>query len=80
LRVHNRDRPLAQYLNLAAWAVRTEGWNGAELALLCNQATLQAIRRYRVQGLTNATNLYFMALDFEIAYQSLLERRYVNRS
>lgn len=78
LRVHNRDRPLAEDVNLAAWAVRTEGWNGAELALLCNQATLQAIRRYRVQGLTNATNLCVIALDFEIAYQSLLERRYIN--
>ncbi len=80
LRVHNRDRPLAEDVNLAAWAVRTEGWNGAELALLCNQATLPAIRRYRVQGLTNANNLCVIALDFEIAYQSLLERRYVHRS
>lgn len=76
LRVHNRDRPLAEDVNLAAWAVRTEGWNGAELALLCNQATLQAIRRYRAQGLTSSTGLCIIALDFEIAYQSLLERRY----
>ena len=56
--------------------MRTEGWNGAEVALLCNQATLQAIRRYRAQGFTNATGLCAIALDFEIVYQSLLERRF----
>ncbi|MEL7037817.1 MAG: AAA family ATPase [Cyanobacteria bacterium J06592_8] len=76
LQVHNRDRPIAVDVNLTAWAVRTEGWNGAELALLCNQAALQAIRRYRLQGLINATNLCVMAVDFEIAYQFLLGCRY----
>lgn len=80
LRVHNRDRPLAEDVNLVAWAVRTEGWNGADLALLSNQATLQAIRRYRVQGYTNSTALRIIAADFETAYQSLLERRYTNSS
>ncbi|MBD3559910.1 AAA family ATPase, partial [Planktothrix sp. FACHB-1355] len=80
LRVHNRDRPLAADVNLVAWAVRTEGWNGAELALLCNQATLQAIRRYRMQGLTNPTGMCIIAADFEIAYQFLLERRFTNSS
>ncbi len=76
LQVHNRDRPLAEDVNLAAWAVRTEGWNGAELALLSNQATLQAIRRYRIQGFTNPTVASIIAADFETAYQSLLSRRY----
>ncbi len=76
LQVHNRDRPLAEDVNLAAWAVRTEGWNGAELALVSNQATLQAIRRYRAQGFTNPTAPSIIAADFETAYQSLLERRY----
>jgi transitional endoplasmic reticulum ATPase len=76
LQVHNRDRPLAEDVNLAAWAVRTEGWNGAELALLSNQATLQAIRRYRIQGFTNPTAASIIAADFETAYQSLLKRRY----
>ncbi len=76
LQVHNRDRPLAADVNLVAWAVRTEGWNGAELALLSNQATLQAIRRYRLQGWTHSSVLCLMAVDFEMAYQSLLERRF----
>ncbi|MDF5720368.1 MAG: AAA family ATPase [Rhizonema sp. PD37] len=76
LLVHNRDRPLAEDVNLVAWAVRTEGWNGAELALLSNQATLQAIRRYRVYGLTNPISPSIVAVDFETAYQSLLKQRY----
>lgn len=76
LRLHNCDRPLVPDINLAAWAVRTEGWNGAELALLSNQATMQAIRRYRVQGLTHTTEPQIFAIDFEIAYQFLLERRF----
>lgn len=75
LRVHNRERPVAEDVNLVTWAVRTEGWNGAELALLCNQATLQAIRRYRAQGFTNLMALRIVAADFEVAYQFLLQRR-----
>uniref|UniRef100_A0A0C1QWG8 ATPase AAA n=1 Tax=Tolypothrix bouteillei VB521301 TaxID=1479485 RepID=A0A0C1QWG8_9CYAN len=76
LQVHNRDRPIAADLNLAAWAVRTEGWNGSELALLSNQATMQAIRRYRLQGFTHIIDPRIFAIDFEIAYQFLLERRF----
>ncbi len=78
LRVHNRERPLAEDVNLVTWAVRTEGWNGAELALLSNQATLQAIRRYRGQGFTNLIALRIVAADFEVACQFLLQRRYSN--
>lgn len=91
LRVHCCDRPIAEDVNLAAWAVRTEGWNGAELALLSNQAALQGIRRYRdggfpdlggknaleKVGLTNPTAPKITAADFENAYYYLLERRYV---
>lgn len=78
LRVHNRDRPLAEDVNLAAWAIRTEGWNGADLALLSNQASLQAIRRYRIHGNYNSFIPQILAIDFEMAYQSLLQRRYSN--
>ena len=73
--VHNRERPVAEDVNLVTLAVRTESWNGAELALLSNQATLQAIRRYRVQGFTNLMALRIVAADFEVAYQFLLQRR-----
>ena len=43
LKVHNQDRPLEE-VDLEDWAIRTEGWNGADLALLTNQAALAAIR------------------------------------
>ena len=46
LQVHNHDRPLSG-VDLGHWANLTEDWNGADLALLSNQAALQAIRRYQ---------------------------------
>ena len=74
LRVHNVDRPLAN-VDLAAIALQTEGWNSADLALLSNQAALQAIRRYRAEGMTEPTNLEINEGDFSIAYQALLSQR-----
>ncbi|MBE9012136.1 AAA family ATPase [Pseudanabaenaceae cyanobacterium LEGE 13415] len=74
LQVHNVDRPLAG-VDLTAIAQSTEGWNGADLALLSNQAALQAIRRYRAQGMTEPTNLQITGEDFEIAYQALISQR-----
>lgn len=74
LRVHNLDRPLSE-VDLAAIAAQTEGWNGADLALLSNQAALQAIRRYRAQGMTEPENLAINGEDFAIAYQALLSQR-----
>lgn len=78
--VHCRDRPLAEDVNLAAWAVRTEGWNGAELALLSDRATLEGIRRYLSLGLINPPSPQVIPADFEMAYQYLLERRFVYQS
>lgn len=78
--IRNRDRPLAEDVNLAAWAVRTEGWNGAELALLSDRASLQGIRRYLGLGLTNPPSPQVIAADFEMAYQYLLERRFVYKN
>ncbi|MBW4524081.1 MAG: AAA family ATPase [Phormidium tanganyikae FI6-MK23] len=74
LRVHNVDRPLSE-VDLDAIAFSTEGWNGADLALLSNQAALQAVRRYRAQGMTEPTNLQITEEDFSIAYQGLLSQR-----
>ncbi len=41
LQVHNSDRPLADNIDLLYWATQTEGWNGADLSLLSNQAALE---------------------------------------
>ncbi len=77
LTVHNGDRPL-ENVDLNDWATRTDGWNGADLALLSNQAALQAIRRYRAQvheGEPDPTTIRITATDFELAYQALLSQR-----
>jgi transitional endoplasmic reticulum ATPase len=72
--VHNHDRPLAA-VDLATWAAQTEDWNGADLALLSNQAALEAIRRYRSQGLTNPSAIQITTEDFTAAYQRLADQR-----
>nr|RNJ64923.1 MAG: AAA family ATPase [Leptolyngbya sp. IPPAS B-1204] len=74
LQVHNSERPL-QDVNLAAWAERTAGWNGADLALLSNQAALEAIRRYRVEGLNDPSAIRITTEDFLIAFQRLENQR-----
>ena len=75
LQVHNHDRPLAA-VDLAVWATQTDGWNGADLTLLSNQAALEAIRRYRREGLSHPSELQIRTDDFAAAYQRLLEQRH----
>jgi len=74
LQVHNSDRPLAG-LDLSLWAAQTEGWNGADLALLSNQAALEAIRRHRAQGHSQPQTLQITTDDFEKAFQRLAHQR-----
>lgn len=75
LQVHNSDRPLASTVDLSHWATQTEGWNGADLALLSNQAALEAIRRYRIQGQTDPSMIQISTDDFMAAYQLLSTQR-----
>lgn len=70
LQVHNQSRPIAQ-VNLAEWAEQTEGWNGADLALLSNQAALESIRRYRAQEQIDPKLIQITGNDFEMAFQLL---------
>lgn len=70
----NDERPLED-VDLGYWAEATEGWNGADLALLCNQAALMAIRRYRHQGMTDPADIRITTADFNHAYQLLIEQR-----
>lgn len=74
LQVHNGDRPLKQ-VDLVEWAARTVGWNGADLALLSNQAALEAIRRYRAQGQTDPNSIQITTDDFAAAYQLLASQK-----
>lgn len=70
LQVHNQGRPIAP-VNLAEWAEQTEGWNGADLALLSNQAALESIRRYRAQEQTDPSTIQITSDDFRMAFQLL---------
>lgn len=74
LHVHNQERPL-EGVDLESWANQTEGWNGADLALLSNQAALEAIRRYRRRGETDPSTIRITVDDFAFAYQTLLEQK-----
>jgi transitional endoplasmic reticulum ATPase len=76
LQVHNSDRPLGNDVDLPTWAAQTEGWNGADLSLLSNQAALQAIRRYRQESdQINASQILIQSQDFEMAYAALQEQK-----
>jgi len=74
LTVHNGDRPLSE-VNLAYWAAQTDGWNGADLALLSNQAALQAIRRHRATENPDPSALFITQDDFAIAYALIAQQK-----
>jgi len=74
LQIHNQNRPLLD-VELGSWAAATEGWNGADLALLSNQAALAAIRRTRANGITDPEGISITSDDFNGAYQRLLSQR-----
>ncbi|HSM83538.1 MAG TPA: AAA family ATPase, partial [Nodosilinea sp.] len=74
LQVHNSDRPLAA-VDLNHWASLTDGWNGADLALLSNQAALEAVREYRAQGLADPSQIRIDSRHWEQAHQAILSQR-----
>jgi len=74
LQVHNQGRPLVD-VDLAALADQTADWNGADLALMSNQAALEAVRRFRATDETDPTTLHITAADFAAAYQILATQK-----
>jgi transitional endoplasmic reticulum ATPase len=44
LAVHARDKPLADDVDLDALAARTAGYSGADLAAVCREAAMYAVR------------------------------------
>ncbi len=45
-KIHTRGKPLAEDVNIDELAKRTEGYTGADIAAVCNEATMLAIREY----------------------------------
>ncbi|MBD2249880.1 AAA family ATPase [Nostoc parmelioides] len=74
LQVHSQGRPL-EGVDFNYWAEMTKDWNGADLTLLCNQAAVEAIRRFRSQGLTDPSEIKITTDDFNYAYKVLTEQR-----
>ncbi|MEH1869796.1 MAG: AAA family ATPase [Nostoc sp.] len=74
LKVHSQGRPLED-VDLNYWAEMSQDWNGADLTLLCNQAAVEAIRRFRSQGLADPALIRITTDDFNYAYQVLTQQR-----
>ncbi|MEO0824106.1 MAG: AAA family ATPase [Cyanobacteria bacterium J06639_16] len=70
LQVHNQARPLSG-VDLAVWAAQTQDWNGADLALMSNQAALEAVRDYRAQGGEDPTQIQITTDHFQRAFEAL---------
>ena len=75
LQVYTEGRPLLD-VNLTYWSEVTEGWNGADLVLLCNQAAVEAIRRFRGQGQTDPADIRITNDDFQYSHQVLVSQRH----
>ncbi len=50
LKVHTREKPLADDIDLEKLAKSTEGLSGADIASICNEALLLAIREFVASG------------------------------
>ncbi|MEM6349839.1 MAG: AAA family ATPase [Cyanobacteria bacterium P01_D01_bin.14] len=74
LQVHNQDRPI-EGLNLSTWADGTEGWNGADLALLSNQAALESVREYRAQQGSDPSQIRIREHHFQAAHAAIMRQR-----
>ncbi len=49
-RIHTRKKPLAKDVDLDELAEKTEGYTGADIAAVCNEAVMAAIREYIEKG------------------------------
>ncbi len=49
-KIHTRKKPLAEDVNIDELAEKTEGYTGADIAAVCNEAVMAAIREYIQDG------------------------------
>ncbi len=78
LAVHTRNQPLAADVDLAALGAETEGCSGADLAGICREAGMQAIRRLIEQSPDGSHDLSKLTITQEDMYTALA--RNVGRS
>lgn len=53
-KIHTRDKPILKNVNIDILAELTDNLNGAEIAAVCNEAVMLAIREYLVNGGTDS--------------------------
>ncbi len=74
--VHLRGKPLAKGVKAESLAARTKGLSGAEIAAVCNQAALSAVRRAVAAEIAQEgageAKVLIMAADLEAALQQML--------
>ncbi|MEI6363192.1 MAG: CDC48 family AAA ATPase [Actinomycetes bacterium] len=74
LRIHTRPELLAADVDLAHYAAETEGRQGAELAELCREATMVAIREHILAGQASNGELSVTTAHFDSALDTLRHR------
>ncbi|MCK4349010.1 MAG: AAA family ATPase, partial [Thermoplasmatales archaeon] len=47
-KVHTRAMPLDKTFDLKKWAKKTKGWTGADIAAMCREAGMQAMREHKL--------------------------------
>ncbi|MBI5584264.1 MAG: AAA family ATPase [Deltaproteobacteria bacterium] len=79
LQIHSRRMPLAEGVDLAAWAKKTHGFVGADLKALCQEAGIHTLRRIMPRldrdpdqlSPEFLENLVVEGEDFELAFQEV---------
>jgi transitional endoplasmic reticulum ATPase len=75
LRVHTRSRPFAETVDLAHIARRTEGFSGAELQMLVQEAAMAAMREAIARPSDGGLTLRIEERHVAHAHETLLARR-----
>ena len=77
LKIHMRDKPLSKDVSLQATVKATEGCSGAELAGICNKASLLAIREYleTMRGETKNYDGFIISRKHVEKARELIERQ-----
>ena len=74
LKIHTRNKPLDAGVSLQQIASQTDGFTGADLESLTNDAVLIAIRRWRQQSTANADSAVIVTLeDFQTALKKMVQ-------
>ena len=75
LAVHTRNQPLAADVDIAVLSVETEGCSGADLAGICREAGMAAVRRLIRQSPDGNHDLSKLAITQEDMYTALARNR-----